>query len=161
MTDKIDVSGGPPGIGGGMAIALFSYLGVETAAVAAAKVRNPDRNIPRATILGTIATAVVYMLSLIAVFGIVPTSKLANATALLSDAVNAIFGGTWAGNVMAVAVIIFVQRRHMAQPGPCPPTADVFRYQLRGDQLCRSGCIRRWGGCAGCWCTGRVWSIRG
>ena len=36
-------------IGGGMAIALFSYLGVETAAVAAAKVRNPDRNIPRAT----------------------------------------------------------------------------------------------------------------
>jgi basic amino acid/polyamine antiporter, APA family len=93
-------------IGGGMAIALFSYLGVETAAVAAAKVRNPDRNIPRATILGTIATAVVYMLSLIAVFGIVPTSKLANATAPFSDAVNAMFGGTWAGNVMAVAVII-------------------------------------------------------
>ncbi len=94
-------------IGGGMAIALFSYLGVECAAVAAAKVRNPDRNIPRATILGTIATAVVYMLSLTAVFGIVPTSKLANATAPFSDAANAIAGGgTWAGNLMAVAVII-------------------------------------------------------
>jgi APA family basic amino acid/polyamine antiporter len=93
-------------IGGGMAIALFSYLGVETAAVAAAKVRNPDRNIPRATILGTIATAVVYMLSLIAVFGIIPSSKLAAASAPFSDAANAIFGGTWAGNVMAVAVII-------------------------------------------------------
>ena len=93
-------------IGGGMAIALFSYLGVETAAVAAAKVRNPDRNIPRATVLGTIATAVVYMLSLTAVFGIVPTSKLATATAPFSDAANAIFGGTWAGNVMAIAVII-------------------------------------------------------
>ena len=59
-------------IGGGMAIALFSYLGVEVAAVAAAKVRDPDRNIPRATILGTLATAVVYMLSLTAVFGILP-----------------------------------------------------------------------------------------
>jgi len=93
-------------IGGGMAIALFSYLGVETAAVAAAKVRNPDQNIPRATVLGTIATAVVYLLSLTAVFGIVPTSKLANATAPFSDAVNAMFGGTWAGNVMAIAVII-------------------------------------------------------
>jgi APA family basic amino acid/polyamine antiporter len=93
-------------IGGGMAIALFSYLGVETAAVAAAKVRDPDRNVPRATILGTIATAVVYMLSLIAVFGILPTDKLAKATAPFSDAANAIFGGTWAGNVMAVAVII-------------------------------------------------------
>jgi APA family basic amino acid/polyamine antiporter len=93
-------------IGGGMAIALFSYLGVETASVAAAKVRNPDRNIPRATVLGTVATAVVYMLSLIAVFGIVPTSKLAKSTAPFSDAANAMFGGTWAGNVLAVAVII-------------------------------------------------------
>ena len=93
-------------IGGGMAIALFSYLGVECAAVAAAKVRNPDRNVPRATILGTIATAVVYLLSLTAVFGIVPTSKLANATAPFSDAANAMFGGSWAGNVLAVAVII-------------------------------------------------------
>jgi basic amino acid/polyamine antiporter, APA family len=103
-----NVSGGSAitAIGGGMAIALFSYLGVETAAVAAAKVRNPDRNIPRATILGTIATAVVYILSLTAVFGIVPTSTLANATAPFSDAANAMFGGTWAGNVMAIAVII-------------------------------------------------------
>jgi len=69
-------------------------------------VRNPDRNIPRATVLGTLAVAVVYLLSLTAVFGIVPTSKLANATAPFSDAVNAMFGGTWAGNVMAIAVII-------------------------------------------------------
>jgi APA family basic amino acid/polyamine antiporter len=93
-------------IGGGMAIALFSYLGVETAAVAAARVRNPDRNVPRATILGTIACAVVYILSLTAVFGILPNSTLAKATAPFSDAANAIFGGTWAGNVMAIAVII-------------------------------------------------------
>jgi basic amino acid/polyamine antiporter, APA family len=93
-------------IGGGMAIALFSYLGVETAAVAAAKVRDPDRNIPRATIFGTLATAVVYVLSLTAVFGILPTSQLGTATAPFSDAANAIFGGTWAGNVMAILVII-------------------------------------------------------
>jgi APA family basic amino acid/polyamine antiporter len=93
-------------IGGGMAIALFSYLGVETAAVAAAKVRNPDRNVPRSTVLGTIACAVVYMLSLTAVFGILPTSKLAGSTAPFSDAANSMFGGTWAGDVMAVAVII-------------------------------------------------------
>jgi APA family basic amino acid/polyamine antiporter len=103
---NVSKEGAIAAIGGGMAIALFSYLGVETAAVAAAKVRNPDRNIPRATILGTIATAVVYMLSLIAVFGIVPTSKLASATAPFSDAANAMFGGTWAGDLMAIAVII-------------------------------------------------------
>jgi APA family basic amino acid/polyamine antiporter len=93
-------------IGGAMAIALFSYLGVEVAAVAAAKVRDPDRNVPRATILGTLATAVVYMLSLIAVFGIVPNAHLQTATAPFSDAVNMMFGGTGWGKVMAVFVII-------------------------------------------------------
>jgi APA family basic amino acid/polyamine antiporter len=103
-----NVSGQPAiaAIGGGMAIALFSYLGVETAAVAAAKVRDPDRNVPRATVLGTIATAVVYLLSLIAVFGILPSSRLASATAPFSDAANAMFGGTWAGDVLAIAVIV-------------------------------------------------------
>jgi APA family basic amino acid/polyamine antiporter len=89
-----------------MAIALFSYLGVEVAAVAAAKVRDPDRNVPKATLFGTLATAVVYMLSLTAIFGILPSSQLAVSTAPFSDAVNTMFGGTWAGNVMAVVVII-------------------------------------------------------
>jgi APA family basic amino acid/polyamine antiporter len=93
-------------IGGGMAIALFSYLGVEVASVAAGKVRNPDRNIPRSTVLGTLATAVVYMLSLTAVFGILPSAQLSKSTAPFSDAVNSMFGGTWAGYVMAVLVII-------------------------------------------------------
>jgi basic amino acid/polyamine antiporter, APA family len=46
------------------------------------------------------------MLSLTAVFGIVPTTQLVDATAPFSDAVNTMFGGTWAGNVMAIAVII-------------------------------------------------------
>ena len=93
-------------IGGAMAIALFSYLGVEVAAVAADKVRDPDRNVPRATVLGTVATAVVYLMSLTAVFGILPSSKLAESTAPYGDAVNAMFGGTWAGNLMSVIVII-------------------------------------------------------
>jgi APA family basic amino acid/polyamine antiporter len=93
-------------IGGGMAIALFSYLGVETASVAAAKVRDPDRNVPKATILGTLATAVVYMLSLFAVFGILSNTVLANSTAPFSDAVNAMFGGTAGGKIMSLLVII-------------------------------------------------------
>jgi len=93
-------------IGGGMALALFSYLGVEVAAVAAAKVRDPDRNIPRATIIGTLATAVVYMLSLTAVFGIVGSATLAKSDAPFSTAMNMMFGGTVWGKVMAVAVII-------------------------------------------------------
>jgi APA family basic amino acid/polyamine antiporter len=39
-------------------------------------------------------------------FGILPSSQLAQATAPFSDAVNSMFGGTWAGKVMAIVVII-------------------------------------------------------
>ncbi len=96
-------------IGGAMAICLFSYLGVETAAVAAGKVRNPERNVPRSTVFGTGASAVVYMLSLIAVFGIVPATALAQDAnrASYSVAANNIVGsGSWAGDIVAIAVII-------------------------------------------------------
>ncbi|MBC7559181.1 MAG: amino acid permease [Dermatophilaceae bacterium] len=96
-------------IGGAMAIALFSYLGVETAAVAAAKVRDPERNVPKATIYGTLASAIVYLLSMVAVFGIVPASQLAMDAnkASYSVAANSIVGGgSWAGDLVALAVII-------------------------------------------------------
>jgi basic amino acid/polyamine antiporter, APA family len=93
-------------IGSGMAIALFSYIGVEVASVAAGKVRDPDKNVPKSTVFGTLACAVVYLLSLTAVFGIVPSSQLAKSNAPFSTAINAMFGGTWAGYVMAVVVII-------------------------------------------------------
>ena len=46
------------------------------------------------------------MLSLGVIFGILPTSELAESTAPFSDAVNAMFGGTWAGYVMAAFVVI-------------------------------------------------------
>jgi basic amino acid/polyamine antiporter, APA family len=106
-----NVSGGTnlSAVGGAMAICLFSYLGVETAAVAAAKVRDPERNIPRSTVLGTLASSVVYLLSMLAIFGILPTSELAKADnkASYSVAFNQIVGGgTWAGDLVAVAVII-------------------------------------------------------
>jgi APA family basic amino acid/polyamine antiporter len=96
-------------IGSAMAICLFSYLGVETAAVAAAKVRNPERNIPKATVFGTLAAAVVYLLSMIAVFGTVPTTELAKDENKASYSVAAdamVGGGSWAGTLVAIAVII-------------------------------------------------------
>src|SRR4030095_5579140 len=88
---------------------LLSDLVVETAAVAAAKVRNPETNIPKATVFGTLAAAVVYLLSMIAVFGSVPTTELARHETEVSCSVPAdtmVNGGSWAGNIMAIAVII-------------------------------------------------------
>lgn len=96
-------------VGGAMAICLFTYLGVETAAVASAKVRNPRRNVPRATLLGTLASAAVYLLSLLAVFGILSSGQLGsdeNRASFAAAATAIAGGGSWAGAVVAVIVII-------------------------------------------------------
>jgi len=105
-----NVSGGTnvSAVSGAMAICLFSYLGVETAAVAAAKVRDPERNVPRSTVYGTLASAAVYLLSMTAIFGMLPTSELAKPANQdsYSVAFNQMFGGTWAGDLVAFAVVI-------------------------------------------------------
>lgn len=96
----------PGAISAAAAIALFTYIGLETASVAAGRVRNPGRNVSRATVLGTLACAFIYILGTLTVFGTVAHSKLVSSTAPFSASANAIFGGSWAGKAMAVAAII-------------------------------------------------------
>ena len=87
-------------------IALFSYLGIEVASVVAGRVRDPKRNVTRATMLGTLGCAAVYMLGTLTVMGTVSHKALLTSTAPFSDAVNAMFGGAWAGKAMAIVAII-------------------------------------------------------
>ena len=54
---------------------MFAYLGLESATVPAGDVKNPERTIPRSTILGIIIAMLLYVLGTIAVMGIVPASN--------------------------------------------------------------------------------------
>ncbi|MCX5203034.1 amino acid permease [Streptomyces sp. NBC_00237] len=101
-------SGAVGAVSASAAILLFSYLGVESAAVSAGEVRNPRRNVGRATILGTLGAAFVYLLGTLSVFGNVPHDKLVDSGAPFSDAVNHMFGGTWGGTVVACAAVISI-----------------------------------------------------
>lgn len=88
------------------AILLFSYLGVESAAVSAGEVRDPRRNVGRATVLGTLAAAALYLLGTLAVFGTVAHDRLVDSSAPFSDAVNAMFGGSWGGTAIACMAVV-------------------------------------------------------
>ncbi|MBO1417391.1 amino acid permease [Streptomyces sp. FH025] len=94
------------GMSAAAAILLFSYLGVESAAMSAGQVRDPERNVGRASVLGTTGAAVVYLLGTLAVFGTVAHDRLVHSSAPFSDAVNVMFGGSWGGTVIAVAALI-------------------------------------------------------
>jgi APA family basic amino acid/polyamine antiporter len=89
-------------IGIAAGVALFSFIGVETAAITAKRVRDPRRNVGRASLLGTGASAIVYLAVSAAVMGLVSRHALVNNGAPFVDAFRAIFPhGAWAGKLVA------------------------------------------------------------
>lgn len=88
------------------AVLLFIYSGIESVAIAAEKIVDPVRNVGRASVFGTLACAVVYLLGTVAVMGNVPQATLENSEAPFADAINNMFGGSIWGAVMAVIAII-------------------------------------------------------
>jgi basic amino acid/polyamine antiporter, APA family len=89
-------------IGIAAGVALFSFIGVETAAITAKRVKDPRRNVGRASLLGTGAAAVVYLLVSAAVMGLVSRRALLNNGAPFVNAFATIFPhGAWAGKLVA------------------------------------------------------------
>lgn len=88
-----------------VAATLFAFIGVEAATIPAGHVRDPERTIPRATLLGTAIAAVVYIACTTAVMGVLPASELAKSPAPFADAGRLLWGG-WAGLLIAGAAAI-------------------------------------------------------
>jgi APA family basic amino acid/polyamine antiporter len=83
-------------------VALFSFIGVETAAITAKRVKDPRRNVGRASLLGTGAAAIAYLAVSAAVMGLVPHHALLNNGAPFVNAFQTIFPhGAWAGKLVA------------------------------------------------------------
>jgi APA family basic amino acid/polyamine antiporter len=106
---SFNMSGGSlySGIGIAAGVALFSFIGVEAAAVTAKRVRDPLKNVGRASVLGTAASALLYVLVTAAVFGLVPHHALLNNGAPFVNAFQGIFHhGTWPGKFIAGLAVV-------------------------------------------------------
>ena len=86
-------------------LALWAFIGLESATVPADEVKDPERTIPRATMLGTAITTLVYILATVAIMGIIPAAELAQSTSPFADAAGQIFGGGWDKVIAAVAMV--------------------------------------------------------
>ncbi len=73
-------------------LTLWAFLGLECATIPAASVRDPERTIPRATIVGTVLTALVYIASTVGVMSLVPSEALASSTAPFADGARRLIG---------------------------------------------------------------------
>jgi len=87
------------------AIALYAMLGFESATIAAGRARDPERTIPRATLIGTLIVAVIYVAIVAISMLLVPQATLATADAPFVTITDSLLGAGY-GRWIALFVVI-------------------------------------------------------
>ena len=94
-----------PEIRDAAATALFAMLGIECAMMPAGRVIDPARTIPRATIVGTVLTALIYICISIVPMLLIPQSELSASNAPFADLFGRYVGAQY-GRWLALFVVI-------------------------------------------------------
>jgi APA family basic amino acid/polyamine antiporter len=92
-------------LSGASTLTLYAMLGIECATIPACRVRNPERTIPLATVIGTIVTAVVYIGVSIVPMLLIPQTALAKSDAPIAELFVRFVGGR-SGEIIALLVTI-------------------------------------------------------
>lgn len=87
------------------ALTLWAFLGLESATIPADNVDRPGVTIPRATLIGFLIVAGVYISSQVAIISVVPSDALRVSEAPFADAAKLIWG-EWAGYMVAAGAVV-------------------------------------------------------
>ena len=93
------------GMGSSIALTLWAFLGMESAAQNSDSVENPKRDVPLACLFGTLGAAVIYVLSTTVIQGIVPNAELAESTGPFGLAFAKMFNPTVGSIIMVLAIL--------------------------------------------------------
>jgi len=93
------------GIDSSIALTLWAFLGMESAAQNSDAVENPKKNVPLACMFGTLGAAAIYILSTTVIQGIVPNADLAKSTGPFADAYAQMFNPTVGSIIRGLAVM--------------------------------------------------------
>ncbi|HZO23520.1 MAG TPA: amino acid permease [Steroidobacteraceae bacterium] len=86
-------------------LALYAMLGIECATIPACRIKDPQRTIPAATIIGAAVTALIYVgVSLIPML-LIPQKELAASSAPFADLFRRVLGPS-SGEILALFIII-------------------------------------------------------
>lgn len=86
-------------------LTMWAFLGLESANIPADEVENPEKNVPRAAVLGTLISACIYIPGTVAVMGLIEPSVLAQSNAPFADAAALLFGD-WAYYLVGGVAVI-------------------------------------------------------
>ena len=84
---------------------LYAFLGLECASIPAENIKNPEKTIPKATMVGTLISTLIYILSTIVLFGIISAENLINSPAPFAEA-GEIIGGKYFGFLISAGAAI-------------------------------------------------------
>lgn len=90
---------------GSLGAVFWAFVGLETGAMIAGLVRDPDHDVPIATLGGILLAGIVYVTSSVLVMGIVPAAELAASSAPFALVAAQIFG-PWAALAIAAAAAL-------------------------------------------------------
>jgi len=93
------------GLGAGLIIGIYDYLGYNTTAEMGAEIRNPGRVIPRSIFIAVLGIMLLYLALNIGVLGVVPWQKVASSTSIASLVLEQLWGKGVA-SVVTVLIII-------------------------------------------------------
>ena len=93
------------GLGAGLIIAIYDYLGYNTTAYLGAEMRDPGRTIPRSIVFSILGIMSLYFLLQIGVLGAVPLDELKTATSVASTVLEQAWGS---GTAQVITVLIVV-----------------------------------------------------
>ena len=85
--------------------ALWAYDGWNNVSMVASEIREPQRNLPRALIWGTISVIAIYILANGAYFHVLTPGEVAASTRVAAEMMRRILGGAGAGAVSIAAMI--------------------------------------------------------
>lgn len=87
-----------------MALIFWAFLGFESAGVVSQRLKDPERNVGRATFAGVGLAAVIYIAVSAAVFGVIPAAELAGSNSPFADLAARVIGSGAAGFVAVCAI---------------------------------------------------------
>ncbi|MBE97826.1 MAG: amino acid permease [Flammeovirgaceae bacterium] len=73
-------------------LTFFAFLGIESSSIPSDRISNPNKNIPRSTMIGTIITVFIYIFTMIAMIGIMHPNEIHLSSAPFADATGVILG---------------------------------------------------------------------
>jgi APA family basic amino acid/polyamine antiporter len=88
-----------------LTLAFFAILSFETASMVTERVRDPARNVVRATLIGLSATIVLYVVVCMGIILALPTGALGASSAPVAYFVER-FWGSWAGSAVALLTAV-------------------------------------------------------